>query len=198
MSTDQDDTVVELSDEELAERLEEDGRKGSHVVRGSFWLFAVLGVQSATGVVFLLLAARKAPEDQVGIATALFAGLQYVNYATGFGIDVALARFAARRPKQSDRLFGWGTIGTSIGSVIGTIVYLSVVAASATDLLHSPMGWLFFVTLAFGTSMYNLVDVRLMAARRWGWMLAKMSIICGLRLVLVFIDMGDHEALWLF
>ncbi len=87
---------------------------------------------------------------------------------------------------------------SACGSVVGTIVYLSVVSSSATGLLASPVGWLFFFTLAAGTSMYNLVDVRLMAARRWGWMLAKMIIICSLRVGLVFVVVDSHEALWLF
>lgn len=173
-------------------------RAGSHVVRGSFWLFAVLGVQSVAGVLFLFLAAHRTDDDTVGLATALFTGLQYVNYASGLGIDVALARFAPRRDHQSDRLFGWGAVCSACASVVGTIAYLSVVSTHATGLLASPAGWLFFFTLAAGTSVYNLVDVRLMAARRWRWMLGKVSIICTLRLGLVFVNIHSHEALWLF
>ncbi len=197
-----DDVTIEPLDvEPVMAELEPDtppGVRGSHVVRGSFWLFGILGLQSLGGVVFLSLAAHKASDDVVGLATALFTGLQYVNYASSLGIDVALARFGATRGVQSDRLFGWSAVVSAIGSVVATIAYLGVVSGKATALVSSPGGWCMFAVLAAGTAVYNLVDVRLMAARRWRWMLAKVVVISGLRLVLVLVDIHGHEAVWLF
>lgn len=174
-------------------------RRGSHVVRGSVWLFVVLGTQSVAGVIFLWLAARQADNRVVGLATALFTGLQYVNYASGLGLDVALARFAARRSHDADALFGWALVATTVGSLAATVVYLLVIVSDATDLVRSPWGWMFFFTLAAGTAVHSLVDVRLMAARRWRWMMGKMGVLSVLRLGLVFVafDSAKSEALWL-
>ncbi|HEY4377459.1 MAG TPA: hypothetical protein VGM93_09880, partial [Acidimicrobiales bacterium] len=49
-----------------------------------------------------------------------------------------------------------------------------------------------------GTSIGLLVDVRLMAGRRWGWMVGRIAFAGVVRLPFAFVDLGRHEAAWLF
>ncbi|WP_426574107.1 hypothetical protein [Aquihabitans sp. McL0605] len=173
--------------------------RSSRVLQGSAWILIGLGIQALLGFLFWLLGSRVATSDELGQASALFTAIQFVNYASGLGLTIALARHATRRNAESDALFGWAVAATVVSSVIGGVAYLALVDTSATRLVTgSPGGWLLFSAYTAGTSIGLLVDVRLMAARRWGWLVARLAFIGLIRLPLVVLPVSIDPALWLY
>lgn len=173
--------------------------RSSRVLQGSAWILVGLGIQALLGFVFWLLGSRVATSAELGQASALFTAIQFVNYASGLGLTIALARHATLRSVESDRLFGWGVVATVASSIIGGAAYLAVVHTSATELVTgSTGGWVLFCAYTAGTSIGLLIDVRLMAARRWGWLVGRLAF-CGLvRLPLVVLPVSIDPALWLY
>jgi O-antigen/teichoic acid export membrane protein len=156
-------------------------------------------VQSLLGFAFWLLGARVASSAELGRASALFTAIQFVNYASGLGLTVALARFAVDRSRESDALFGWGIIATVVSSAIGGAGYLALADTSATDLVTgSPWGWIVFCAYTAGGSVSLLIDVRLMAARRWAFFVGRLTAVGLVRLPLVLVDTGLDPDVWLY
>ena len=173
--------------------------RSSGLLQGSAWILIGLGIQASLGFVFWLLGARVATSSELGQASALFTAIQFVNYASGLGLTVALARHATLQTRESDSLFGWAVIATLVSSVIGGTAYLALSDTSATELVRGSVGgWALFCAYTVGTSIGLLVDVRLMAARRWRWLVGRLALAASIRLPLVLIDVGIDPALWLY
>lgn len=173
--------------------------RSSRVLQGSAWILIGLGIQAVLGFAFWWLGSRVASSAELGQASALFTAIQFVNYASGLGLTVALARHAALRSVESDRLFGWGIVATVASSVIGGVAYLAVVDTSATRLVSgSVAGVALFCAYTAGTSVGLLADVRFMAARRWGWLVGRLTVIGLVRLPLVGLSVDVDPALWLY
>ncbi|MEY2571683.1 MAG: hypothetical protein QOE63_2033, partial [Acidimicrobiaceae bacterium] len=171
-----------------------------HLTQGSVWLVCGFLVQAVTGSAFWLVAARMESAGQVGVATALFASLQFVNYATALGLQELVGRFTSLVPDEADRFFGWSVLLTGASSTIGTLVFLSI-AGGASDGLDSA-GWLgsrlLFVALSAGAAVALLVDARLMSARRWRWVFGRLVIVGIVRIPLLLIPSPIDPSLWLF
>jgi O-antigen/teichoic acid export membrane protein len=173
--------------------------RSSRLIQGSAWILVGLGIQGLLGFVFWLLSARVASSSDLGKASALFTAIQFVNYASGLGLTIALARHATLQNRESDALFGWSVVATVISSVIAGSAYLAVVDTSATRLVNGSAGsWILFCVYTAGTSLSLLVDVRLMAARRWGWLVGRVTFIAVVRLPFVAVDVGLDPAIWLY
>lgn len=172
---------------------------GSRVLRGSVWILVGLGIQAVLGFAFWFLGSKVATSAELGRASALFTAIQFVNYLSGLGLTVALARFATDRSRESDALFAWGVVATVVSSIIGGCAYLAMAHTSATELVDgSAGGWALFCAYTAGTSVGLLVDVRLMAARRWGWLVGRLTLAGLIRLPLVSLDVGISPDLWLY
>jgi len=173
--------------------------ESSRVLRGSAWILIGLAIQSSLGFAFWLLGSRVATSGQLGRASALFTAIQFVNYLSGLGLTVALARHATDRSGESDALFGWAIGATVVSSVVGGCAYLSIADTSATRMVTgSTSGWIVFCAYTVGTSIGLLVDVRLMAARKWAWLVGRLALVGLVRLPLVSLDVGVPEGLWLY
>ncbi len=173
----------------------------SHLVQGSVWLMAGFIVQAVTGVAFWIVAARIDSAVDVGRASALFASMQFINYATAMGLQEMLARFTTIARDDADVLFSWAVAVTTATSAIGTFVYV-VVARSQSGGSISPVGDLYgpilFLLLSAGSAVALLVDVRLMTARRWRWVFGRLAAVGAVRLPLLLIPSALDRPLWLF
>ena len=184
-----------VADEPPAERPGRDG----HLLRGSVWILIGIGLQTGLGAAFWFLASKVATPTELGQAAALFSGIQFVNYASGLGLTTALARYATDTSREADALFGWAVLATTLSSLVAGAIYLLVVSSSATDLLdRSVLGWVVFIAVTAATSVGLLVEVRLMAGRRWGWLVARITLAGVVRIPFVFLALRHHEATWLF
>lgn len=173
--------------------------RSSGLLQGSAWILVGLGIQALLGFVFWLLGSQVATSSQLGEASALFTAIQFVNYASGLGLTIALARHATLQTRESDALFGWALGATVVSSALFGSLYLAVVDTSATRLVNGSAGtWAVFCVYTIGTSVGLLVDVRLMAARRWGWLVGRVTLASLVRLPLVHLDVGMDPAMWLY
>lgn len=179
------------------------GRAGDHrhLLAGSAALVVGAAVQALTGALFWLVAARIDTTDDVGRATALFTSILFISYLSGLGLQVSLARFAPDRSDESHAVFTWGVIATTASASVVAVGYLLVVDTEATRALndwHPVAGPLIFVTSAVGAALTLIVDVRWMTVRRWGLVLARITLVGLLRFGLLVLPTGGSETVHLF
>lgn len=172
------------------------------LLRGFAMVLAGVGVGALTGAGFWLIAAHLHPSADVGRASGLFTSVLFVCFITGLGLPVAVSRFAGRPAPGSASLFTWSLVLSALVSAVGALLYLDLVDSPAVAVLDA-RGWLgrvLFAVIAVGGSLTLLVDVRLMAARRWGWLLARITAV-GLGQLALLLAVGDRvseAALWMF
>jgi O-antigen/teichoic acid export membrane protein len=173
--------------------------RSSRILQGSAWIMVGLAMQSGLGLAFWWLGARVASADELGRSAALFSAIQFVNYASGMGLTVALARHATDTSRDSDALFSWGVVATVVSSAAFGAGFLVVASGGAIDLVDGWVGgWVIFCAYTAGTSVGLLVEVRLMSERRWAWLMGKLAVVGLVRLPLVLVDMGDRADVWMY
>lgn len=172
-----------------------------HLLRGSVWLLASVAANAFFGFAFWLIATQIDSKTDVGRASALFTAVLFINYATNMGLPVAVARYAPDDREASTVLFNWSILYTGASSVLGTVLFLVFLPRSMADTLlqwGGPAGFLIFFAVVFGMSCAVLLEVRLMALRRWGWVFTRVAIVGVVRFALVLVRPLGDDALWLF
>ena len=179
--------------------------KHKHLITGSAVLVVGAAIQAASGAIFWLIAAHLDSEHVVGAAGKLFTSVLFVTYLAGLGLPVALARYAADRSESSDVIFTRGVLATTAASVAGGLGYVALFHGSATGILTSAVnpvvGPLLFATMVIGAALSMIVDVRCMTARRWNFVMARMTVVGLCRFPLLFLfrhASDDSRSLWLF
>lgn len=170
-------------------------------LRGSMWLLLAVVTNAAGGFFFWLVAARLYDADAFGSAAALFTAVQFVNYATNLGFPVAVGRFARGSTVGAHRLFNLALIATTLSSVVGSVIVLALLPEAVTDPLWGQgraVGFLVFSLIVIGMSFTVIGEVRLMAMRRWSWVLARAGLVAVIRIPLIWLHPLDSDALWLF
>jgi O-antigen/teichoic acid export membrane protein len=170
------------------------------MVRGSSWLVATVAVTALSGFTFWVAAAALEDKDVVGEATALFTSVMFVNYVTNLGLPVAIARYVVDDRSPTLRLYGLFSAATAVSSLVVGAVYVALLEGDARDVIESIglLGGILFVLVAVGFGLAVLVEVRLMALRRWGWVLGRVLFVAAGRLVLLVVRPDDDPAIWLF
>jgi O-antigen/teichoic acid export membrane protein len=173
--------------------------RGSRILHGSAWVLVGLVVQAGLGFAFWTLAARVASVDDVGRASTLFTIVQFVNYATGLGLTVMLARFAAVRSVDTERLYGWSLVAGALSSVVGAVAFAVLGSDASTRLVvGSPWSIAVFAFYVAGISVGLLADVRFMAERRWGWLIGRVAVVGVIRLPLLLVPHAAGDDTWLY
>ncbi len=171
------------------------------LVRGSAWLLSSVVIGALTSAVFWLIAARLYSSTDVGRSSGLFTSVLFVCFATGLGLPVAISRFVHPPGRQPASLFSWALVLSGVASALGALLYLALVSSpsAATLQRHGWLGFLIFTATTSGSSLSLLVDVRLMAARRWAGMFARVAMVGVLQLVLLGLGApAGAPDLWLF
>jgi O-antigen/teichoic acid export membrane protein len=170
----------------------------SHVIQGSVWMILSVLVQASTNVIFWIVAAHAYDSNAVGRASGLITSVLFLNYATGLGLVVTVARFGTDRDPHANSLFSWALAVTTASSLIGTAIYLSIVSSPSTDLVRTWPGLLLTAGAVAGASIAALADVRLMAARKWNWVFVRLAFVGVSRFALLAIHNTLDPALWVF
>jgi hypothetical protein len=173
--------------------------RASRLVHGSAWILVGMAAQAVLGFAFWSLGARIATSAELGRASALFTAIQFVGFVAGLGLTVALARHAVARTAESDALFTWAVGASVLASFATGLSYLAVTDTAATRLVTGSAGASFlFCAYAAGIGVGLLADVRLMAARRWRWLVGRYVLTGLVRLPLVALDVGVEPDRWLY
>jgi O-antigen/teichoic acid export membrane protein len=172
-----------------------------HLLRGSVWAIAGLLTQAVSGLAFWFLAARLETPETIGLASAMFASVQFVNFATSMGLPEALSAFPGRDRSDADTLFTWAALTTTTSSAVGTAVYALAVSSDGVDRLLERgvlAGWLLFFVVSAGNAVALLVDVRFMSTRHWVMVFARSAVVGFARIPLLLIPAVIDEAVWVF
>ncbi|MGH9085644.1 MAG: lipopolysaccharide biosynthesis protein [Acidimicrobiales bacterium] len=164
-------------------------RRRGHLLQGSVLLIAAVAINGLGGFAFWWVAAWRGDAVAVGAAQELFAAVSVVICLTSMGLPVAVARYCADDSEPSAEVFRWSLVYTAITSLAGAALLIHV----APDQILRPLrslgtgGALAVVALLVaGMSFAVLVEVRLMALRRWGWVVGRVALVVGLRLPLLW------------
>ncbi len=155
------------------------------MLSGSAWLLGATLVVSFGSFVFWLLIARDVSAGEVGRATALFSATTFVCYLTSLGLPVAISRYASDRNRDSATIFTWSVLLTVAASLIGVGAFAAVAPESIRRGLASlpaEVAWPVVFLLVAGLSISLLVDIRLMALRRWSLVFWRAVLIATIRL----------------
>ena len=167
-----------------------------HLLTGSTVLVVGAAVQGLGGMAFSLVVAQLDTKSVFGDATALFTSTLFVTYLAGLGLPVALARYAADRSDDSHTVFTWGALATAVTSVVASAAYLGLVRPKAASRVlwhwHPVGGFLVFALIVMGSAFSLIFDVRAMTMRRWGLVLARISLVSATKVALVVL--GEHSA----
>ena len=177
------------------------GRAGQ-VLRGSAWYTVAVAMTAVGGFIFWWLAARIAPPDTVGQASALFTSVMFLGFVTSMGLPVAVARYTASDDGRA--LFGWALVYTTAASLVGTVAYLLIVPHFLSDQMIGSLwthGWGAAAAATFllvnGVGFTVLVEMRLVTLRAWGWLVGRVVLINVIRLALLVVTPLGHSVLGL-
>lgn len=171
---------------------------------------ASVALGAGASAAFWLVAASHHTSADVGRASGLFTSVLFVCFATGMGLPVAVGRFAAgqaaagpaaTRDEETGALLSWAMAAAAAMAVLGALAYLGVVRSPAIDVVvgRGFAGMALFAAAAAGGSLTLLVDVRLMAARRWSWVVARVAVVGTCQVLLLTTPDPLHAPdLWLF
>lgn len=171
---------------------------GAHLVRGSAWFVASVLIGAAGGFVLTTIATRVADTEVLGEAQALVFAVLFVNYATGMGLPVAVARYGAASTRSVNVLYAWALLYTALSSLVGTVAFFLVAnLLMPTGATHDALQELTkhgvvpaaiaFCLMVMGMSFTLLVEVRLVTLRQWRWVLARVLLVNGVRIPLVLV-----------
>lgn len=176
-------------------------REHGHMLGGSVWLLAGTLVVSLGSFVFWLVVARQVSADDVGRATALFSATMFVCYLTSLGLPIAVSRYASDRTQGSATLFAWSLVLTIASSLLGVIAFAAIAPNSIRESLTSwppLLAWTVVFLLVAGLSISVLVDVRLMALRRWSLVFWRALLIAAIRLPFLLWVPDEGAALYIY
>ena len=169
-----------------------DAEPSRHVLRGSVWFIASLGLGAFGGFAFWWLAARLQPAATVGQASALFTSVLFVTYLTSMGLPVAVAKYGSLDHPATHSLWSWALVYTTVTSLIGAVLFLFLAPSSFTADLGAFSSWGpapqvgFLFVMVSGMAFAVLVETRLATLRSWGWVLGRVAVLSLGRLPFLF------------
>jgi O-antigen/teichoic acid export membrane protein len=163
-------------------------------------LSSAAGLAAFGGFIYWLVVARIAPAGIVGAAAALYSSVQFVNYLTGLGLPIAVARYGASPKHESSVLFNWSVVLTVASSFVGAAIYFAIVPRELHQLpaLGAVGSVLIFGLIVSGISIYTVLDVRLISQYRRGWVVGKAVFIGLVRLPFLFVPAISHSVIGIF
>lgn len=177
-------------------------QESSQLLRSSMAMLIITGVQVGTSALFWLVGSKVRPAEEIGRASGLWFAVQFVNYVATIGLPVTVARYGAHRDRRSDGVVSWAfllTVSTGLTGGMLCLLYLRLVDSEASGLLSGPFGPLALGAMVAGVSLGMLVDIRLIPARRFDWLLGKTIVIGLVRFPLVVMEPdGIDPGLWQF
>jgi O-antigen/teichoic acid export membrane protein len=175
-------------------------RNNLPLFRSSFSLSTAAAIAAFGGFVFWVLIARVAPATRVGEAAALFSSIQFVNYATGLGLPVAVARYGVTGRRAPSILFNWAIVITIASSFFGAAIYFAIVPQELHTLSQVGLfsSVLIFGMIVSGISIGTILDVRLISQGRRTWVVARSVFILLVRLPFIFVHSITTSTIGIF
>ena len=175
-------------------------RRNAPLLRSSVSLSSAAGLAAFGGFIFWLLIARIASPGIVGTAAALYSSVQFVNYVTGLGLPIAVARYGSSPKHESSVLFNWSVVLTVASSFVGAVIYFAIVPRELHELpaLGVAGSVIIFGLIVAGISIFTVLDVRLISQHRRSWVVGKAVFVGLVRLPFVFVPAIAHSVIGIF
>jgi len=175
-------------------------RSNLPLLRSSLSLSISAGTASVGGFVYWLVVAHIASADTVGKAAALYSSINFVNYVTGLGLPIAVARYGGGRERNPSILFNWSVVGTVVSSVLGTAIYFAIIPHQlhALTVLTVAGSIVILGLISAGMSVGSVLDVRLISQHRRTWVVGRSIVIGVIRLPFLLIHGLGHSTIGLF
>jgi O-antigen/teichoic acid export membrane protein len=167
--------------------------------RQSYYMLASTAVSAATGLLFWIVAARRALPEVVGAAAGMVAAIAFLSYLTSFALPYALLRFGgSARSGLLNLSVAFSTL-TSFVAAAGFAFVSPLASPALNHLLRQPIDIALFAVAGAGTAASLLLDNYLAARQMGATALARNCIAGVLKLVLLFsvVAPGDPRALYL-
>ncbi len=166
-----------------------------NIVSGSSWIMAGFVIQAVTGLAFWVIAARTYGTDEVGTAAALFASVQFINYAMNLGLQEMLSRHHLVDRRTHGALWAIAVSAAVVASMVGGALYLFLVDPTGIDELEEfGFATIVFGLLCAGNALALLVDVACTVARRWRIVTLRMAATGLIRLPLALLPAPNPVA----
>jgi O-antigen/teichoic acid export membrane protein len=168
--------------------------------RSSLSFSVSAGVASLGGFIYWLLVAHIASASTVGKAAALYSSVTFVNYVTGLGLPIAVARYAAGREREPSTLFNWAVVATALSSIAGIAVYFAIIPHQLRALSALTVGGAIVIlgVMTAGISIGSVLDVRLISQQRRSWVVWRSAFIGVVRLPFLFLPGLGHSTIGIF
>ena len=172
--------------------------RNRHLIRGSSWVMAGILVQALTGILFWFLAASFETARTIGLASAIFASIQFINYATTLGLPEVIAAFPGSNKQQADTLLTRAVVATILATAVGAAVFLAAAwSPGVSNVLGNQVvvAWAIVAILGGGNAVAQLLDIHFMAHHRWGVVFSRNAVVGLARIPLLFLLDLDHASL---
>ena len=172
-----------------------DGEHGhSQVAKGSIWFVGSVGVGAAFSLLTWSLAAHLVDASIIDDATRFLNMANGVNFLTGMGLPLTVAKFGSGKPKTVWVLYLWALIYTTVASAAGVCIF-AVAAPTFVPQNYlaplfqwgTPIGLLLFFLIINGMSFALLVEVRFVTMRKWRWVMGRVLFLSLVRMPFLFI-----------
>ena len=158
--------------------------------RNAGFIFGITVINSATGFLFWLLAARLYSPDEVGVSSSIISVVALLSGIAGMGLGIGIARFLGTSENPGS-LINTSFSLTTLASFIICLIYLlgiNIWSPSLAQVNDSQYYFSFgiFLFILF-TSLGNLIQWIFIGLRKAGFAFAQSLIMNSFRLVFLFL-----------
>lgn len=168
-------------------------RPRSALLLGSASLSAAALVAALGGGIFWATAARLADQRVTGQAAAIANALTLITLLAGLSFLPVVTRFGADTGPVARSVFNRAAVSASISACAMSVALIAVVVVMHVDqlaMLQHAWGMIVFVIAAVSGAITVLVDVRLVRAHRYRWIVIRSAVVSIVGVALVAMRAG--------
>jgi O-antigen/teichoic acid export membrane protein len=172
--------------------------------RSGITMLVNLAFTAGAGFAYWFFVARTYSADDVGRAGALATSAMLVIFATNLGLTVAVGRHASTRGSDDSARFTVAALLVVLSSAIGGLLLFALGPDSVMRALRGPAGLsgeIVFLVIVALVPLSQLSDIRLLALRRWRFVLLRSGTSAALKITIALIltsGSADHGTVTLF
>jgi O-antigen/teichoic acid export membrane protein len=172
--------------------------------RSSITMLVNLAFTAGAGFVYWFFVARAYSADDVGRAGALATSAMLVIFATNLGLTVAVGRHASTRGDEDSARFTVAALLVVASSALGGLVLFALGPDSVMRALRGTngiSGEVVFLVIVALVPLSQLSDIRLLALRRWRFVLIRSGLSAALKVTIALVLVlgpADHGTVTLF
>ncbi len=154
----------------------------------SIYLLGKTVINSGSGFLFWIIAARLYTTGDVGLAAALISAIGFLGWLTSLGLDSAIIKYLPEKSENSVGLTNSCLTIWNVASVVGGIGFLIVVPfwlPSLAFIGHSAFGIVIFIATLVASGVGAFVDFAVIVQRRSKLLFIRTALQAALKLVLL-------------